>query len=115
MAHTTESHLTGTFEARAERQLRHTKLPLVLGSAMDRLTVARGVAFDQTDLQALRSAGEAIRAHTIVNLADYLDRFADAAGARGIRVFFARDGAEAVDHITGVLRRRGVRLVAKGK
>jgi L-lactate dehydrogenase complex protein LldF len=115
MAAMTEPQLTGTFEDRAERQLRHTELPIVLGSAMDRLTVARGAAFAQTDLQALRRAGEAIRAHTIVNLADYLDRFADAAGARGIHVFFASDGAEAVDHITGVLRRRGVRLVAKGK
>jgi L-lactate dehydrogenase complex protein LldF len=82
---------------------------------MDRLTVARRDAFAGTDLQALRRAGEAIRAHTIVNLADYLDRFADAAAARGIQVFFAADGAEAVDHITAVLRRRGVRLVAKGK
>src|SRR5207253_8078397 len=67
------------------------------------------------DLQAIRRAGEAIRSHTIVNLPDYLERFASAASERGIDVFFAADGAEAVDYIRDVVRRRDARLIAKGK
>ncbi len=110
-----DTHLTGTFEQRAERQLRDRRLPLVIGSAMDRLTASRAAAWKGLDLQEIRAAGEAIRAHTIVNLPDYLERFADAAAGRGITVFFAGDGDEAVSYIRDVCRRRGARLVAKGK
>src|SRR5205823_1718497 len=78
----TEAHLVGTFEQRADRQLQHRELPLVLGRAMDRLTVSRAEAWAGYDLQAIRRTGEAIRSHTIVNLPDYLDRFASAASER---------------------------------
>jgi L-lactate dehydrogenase complex protein LldF len=111
----TEAHLVGTFAQRAERQLEVHQLPQVLGAATDRLSVTRDAAFEGVDRQAMRVAGEAIRAHTVVNLDRYLERFASQAEARGIRVFFAADAADAVAYVRDVARRRGARLIAKGK
>jgi L-lactate dehydrogenase complex protein LldF len=108
-------HLTGTFEERAERQLRSTELPHILGRAMDRMASSRAAAFDGIDRQAMRDAGRRIRDHTIVNLTDYLERFADRAETRGTNVFFAADAAEANAYVLDIVRRRQARLVAKGK
>ncbi len=111
----TEAHLVGTFAERASRQLEDHRLPLILGSATDRLSVVRDGTFAGVDREAMRRAGEAIRAHTVVNLPDYLERFATQAEARGTRVFFAADAAEAVGYVRDVARRRGAKLIAKGK
>ncbi len=103
------------FEDRAARQLLKTSLPLIIGRATDTREGRRRAAFAGLDGPGLRAAAEAIRNHTVVNLADYLQRFANAAEAKGTKVFFAADGDEAVDYVRGVIRSRGARLVAKGK
>lgn len=82
---------------------------------MDNVLERRATAFEGSDLEAMRRAGEAIRAHTVARLDEYLERFADRAEDRGINVFFADTAAEAVDHVRNVLDRRGIRLVTKGK
>jgi L-lactate dehydrogenase complex protein LldF len=105
----------GGFEARSVRQLAKTHLPLIIGRATDTREGRRRAAFAPLDGPGLRDAAEAIRSHTIVNLPDYLERFADAASAKGTNVFFAGDGAEAVGYIRHVVRRNGARLIAKGK
>src|SRR5207253_8847132 len=73
------------FEQRAERQLTKTQLPLIIGRATDQRETRRRAAFAPLDGSGLRSAAEAVRDHTIVNLADYLERFADAAEAKGTK------------------------------
>jgi L-lactate dehydrogenase complex protein LldF len=110
-----EAERTATFEQLAHRQLQNDGLRIALGSAMDRFVANRDSAFAGADLEAMRTAGEAIRAHTITNLHRYLSEFADNAEARGTKVFFAESGNEAVEYVRSVARDRGARLVAKGK
>src|SRR5262245_61757488 len=103
------------FEDRARSQLAKTHLPLVIGRATDTREGRRRAAFATVDGRGLRRAAEAVRAHTVVNLPDYLSRFADAAEAKGTRVFFAEDAADAVEYVRRVVRGHGARLIAKGK
>jgi L-lactate dehydrogenase complex protein LldF len=114
-ARSTASSGEGTFEDRAIAQLARPGLASVIGRATDSFVDRRRQAFQGVDLEALRTAGEAVREHTVANLHRYLDRFAEAAEARGTNVFFAADGSEAVGYVRSVLARRGVRRVAKGK
>jgi L-lactate dehydrogenase complex protein LldF len=112
---TPEAEIARRFEDRATTQLRKTRLPLIIGTAVDTREARRRAFFDGYDAPGLRAAAEAVRAHVVSNLATYLERFADAAEARGTRVFFAGTGREAVDYVLGVLRDRGAGLVAKAK
>ena len=114
-AEAAEVEPAATFEERADRQLRKTNLPLIIGRATDTREARRRAAFAPLDGEGLRDAAEAVRAHTIVNLPDYLGRFADAAEAKGTRVYFAADASEAVGYVRDVVQRHGARLVAKGK
>lgn len=104
-----------TFEERAHELLREPSIGRNIGSALDRSALAREAAFDGTDLEAMRTAGEAIRAHTIANLDRYLRDWSDRAKARGTAVFFAADAAEAIAHIRDLIRGKGARQVVKGK
>ncbi len=104
-----------TFARRADRQLLKTNLPLIIGRATDTREGRRRAAFEPLDGEGLRDAAEAVRAHTIVNLPDYLERFSDAAAAKGTQVFFAADAADAVGYVRDVIQRHGARFVAKGK
>jgi L-lactate dehydrogenase complex protein LldF len=110
-----EERPAGTFEDRARTALADPTLRRNLPPAMDTIASARARAFAGADLEAMRAAGEAIRAHTVVNLPRYLDQFADAATANGMKVFFAVSAGEAVDYVRRVLRNHGARLVVKGK
>ena len=111
----TEKGLAGTFEQRAHGQLAIAGQASAIGSAMDTILGNRGRVFAGVDLEALRAEGEAIRAHTIANLATYLDRFAENAEANGTKVFFADTAAEAVGYVRSVLGEHDARLVVKGK
>ncbi len=104
-----------TFEERAHELLQDPSIGRNIGSAMDRSLAGRAALFAETDLDALRAAGEAIRAHTIASLDRYLAEWSDNAQARGTNVFFADDAAEAVTYVRDVIARRRARLVIKGK
>ncbi|MGQ0669055.1 MAG: LutB/LldF family L-lactate oxidation iron-sulfur protein [Actinomycetota bacterium] len=110
-----EAELSGTFEERAHRLLLQPTVARNIGTAMDMILGIRAGVFEGVDVEAMRAAGEAIRAHTVANLADYLDRWAENAEGRGTKVFFADTGAQAVEYVSRVLRDRGARLVVKGK
>lgn len=110
-----DAHGRGRFEDRAAAELAKPKLSRAIGRAVDTVQERRDAAFGGYDLEALRRAGEAIRAHTVARLDEYLDRFAERAEARGTVVFFAETAAEAAGYVRQTLERRGVRLVAKGK
>jgi L-lactate dehydrogenase complex protein LldF len=112
---TPEADVLRSFERRAAVQLRKRHLPLVIGKATDTREARRREIFSGLDQAGLRAAAEAVREHTLANLDRYVERFADAAESKGISVFFAGDGIEAVEHIRGIVRRRGGRLVAKAK
>ena len=104
-----------TFEERAHALLQEPSIGRNIGSAMDRSVAGRAAVFLNTDLDAIRAAGEAIRAHTIASLDRYLREWSDKAEARGTKVFFAADAADAVTYVRDVIRRRKAHLVVKGK
>src|SRR5262249_10471804 len=103
------------FEERARVQLTKTHLPLVIGRATDTREGRRRAAFAPVDGPGLRRAAEAVRAHRIVSLADYLSTFADAAESKGTKVFFADDATDAVGYVRRVVHDHDARLIAKGK
>ena len=112
---TPEAEVRPGFEQRAAGQLRKTSLPLIIGKATDSRELRRREAFAGLDLQGLRGAAEAVRAHTVANLDRYLEQFATQAASRGTKVFFAASGEEAVAYIRDVVRERGRPLVVKAK
>jgi len=112
---TPEADIAARFEDRARSQLAKKHLPLIIGRATDTRDGRRRAAYAPLDEPALRDAAEAVRTHTVANLPTYLERFAEAAGARGTKVFFAADAREAVDHIRSVVAAAGASVVAKGK
>src|SRR6476661_1697162 len=85
----TADAMPDSFEGRARQQLTKTQLPLIIGQATDGREQRRRAAFAALDGPGLRRAAEAVRAHTVVNLADYLERFAAAAEGKGTKIFFA--------------------------
>ena len=107
--------LGATFEERAHALLAQPQIGRNLATAMDRSVGLRTAVFEGIDVEAMRDAGEAIRAHTISNLDRYLGEWAEKMQARGTNVFFAADAAEAVGYVRDVVRRRDARLVVKGK
>ncbi|HEV8571517.1 MAG TPA: LutB/LldF family L-lactate oxidation iron-sulfur protein [Actinomycetota bacterium] len=110
-----DAHGRGRFEDRAAVELAKPRLARAIGRAVDTVQERRDAAFAGYDLEAMRRAGEGIRAHTVARLDEYLDRFADHAEARGTNVFFAETAAEAAGYVREVLEHRGVRVVVKGK
>lgn len=67
------------------------------------------------DWEAWRARGAAIRAHTIENLDFYLAEFARNLEARGGRVHFAADVAEARAIVLEIARASGAKLAVKSK
>jgi L-lactate dehydrogenase complex protein LldF len=67
------------------------------------------------DWEALRAAAEAIKAHTLSRLADYLEEFERNAAAAGATVWFARDAAEHNAIVHRILSERGVTRLVKSK
>jgi L-lactate dehydrogenase complex protein LldF len=67
------------------------------------------------DWEALRERAEAIKAHTLSRLGDYLEEFERNATARGATVHWARDGEQHNRIVHRILADRGVKLVVKSK
>lgn len=67
------------------------------------------------DWEALRDAAARIKAHTLSNLAGYLEEFERNALALGARVHWARDAAEHNAIVHGILAERGVTRLVKSK
>jgi L-lactate dehydrogenase complex protein LldF len=112
---TPETEIRHRFEDRAREQLRMRRLPVIIGRAVDAREARRHEAFAPYDLEGLRDAAEAVRAHTLGRLDHYLERFSERAEAKGTKVFFAATGREAVEYVRDVVASQGARLVAKGK
>ena len=65
--------------------------------------------------EALREAASQIKAHTLSRLDDYLVQFERAAQENGVRVHWAKDGAEHNRIVHGILEKHGARRVVKSK
>jgi L-lactate dehydrogenase complex protein LldF len=65
--------------------------------------------------EALRTAAEGIKAHTLSRLGEYLEAFERKAVANGIQVHWARDGEEHNRIVHGILERHHVTLLVKSK
>jgi L-lactate dehydrogenase complex protein LldF len=63
----------------------------------------------------LRKHAGAIKQHTLDHLDAYLERWIDAAEARGTKVHYAKDAAEANAIVLGIAASRGCRLCVKAK
>ena len=66
------------------------------------------------DPEAARELGAVIRAETVAKLPELLEEFEKNATARGARVVWARDAAEANRFIVGLARENGIAFVTKG-
>lgn len=67
------------------------------------------------DYQELREQACLIKRHTLENLDHYLEQFEAQVTARGGTVIWAREGAEVVEFLTELARRRNARLIVKSK
>lgn len=74
---------------------------------------ARVAAFQ--DWESARTAAAAVKRGALDRLDEHLAAFADRFEARGGKVFFAADAAEARQYVLEVVRRRGAKRVVKSK
>jgi len=68
-----------------------------------------------TDWQSARAAAASAKFEAINHLDKYLVEFTDKLAARGTKVFWASNGAEASDYIASVARNANVRKIIKSK
>lgn len=97
------------FTANDERAHWHDQSLWFVRSKRDRM------AQSLPEWEALRETASAIKAHTIANLADYLERFERQATRLGAKVHWARDAAEHNEIVLRILRQHQVRTLAKSK
>ncbi len=84
--------------------------------AMDGLMAKRAALFaDPAEWRALRALGAAVRARTLANLPELLERLEERCQANGITVHWAETAAEANAAVLAILRARGATRVVKGK
>jgi L-lactate dehydrogenase complex protein LldF len=67
------------------------------------------------DAPQLRERAYHIKRETMANLDRYLEQMADAVEARGGKVFFARDGEDAVRYVGELAREKSARIITKSK
>jgi L-lactate dehydrogenase complex protein LldF len=65
--------------------------------------------------ETLRDTASAIKAHTISNLANYLEEFERNATALGAKIHWARNAAEHNEIVRDILRDHGIKKVVKSK
>ena len=110
---TPQSH---RFPSLAGRALADEGLRVALDRARQGFIGNRRKAVDALpEFEALRGAARRIKDHTLANLDLYLERFEAEVAARGGRVHWAADAAEARAAVLAVCRRAGARTVTKGK
>lgn len=106
----------GYFDDRAAGAIRDAGLQSSLKALQQGFVGNRRRAVEAfPDFEGLRSAGQAIRDHTLEHLDYYLEKYEAEVVRRGGQVHWARDAAEAREIILGLCARAGARLVTKGK
>lgn len=96
--------------------LRNPQLRKNVAHAIDVIQSKRAkLVVEKTDWQALRTAGAALKDHTLENLGAYLEQFEERCTAAGGHVHWAADAAEARQIILNLLREENVDEVIKIK
>ena len=111
-------HLRGgePFPVAARRALADTQLRRNLGKATRTIRAKRAaVVGELPDWEALRDAGQAIKAETMAHLGRYLEQLEEQVTARGGVVHWARDATEANEIVTGLVRATGSAEAVKVK
>jgi L-lactate dehydrogenase complex protein LldF len=110
------SLVDGDFAARSTAAVADAPLVRAVRHGTEQMSRARLVALDRlADPDAVRDAARAARTRTLSGLRDHLAAWADAFEARGGRVCWATDAAQARAYILDVVRGAGARRVVKGK
>ncbi|BAS29307.1 LutB/LldF family L-lactate oxidation iron-sulfur protein [Limnochorda pilosa] len=108
--------LNGGVRTRARRALADTGTRQALAATAGRFRGARvQAAAEYGDFDALRDHGQALRAHTIEHLSEYLALLRRQVESAGGHVHFASTAREAVDAVMQVVRQRRARRVTKSK
>lgn len=104
------------FEQNVRRALGNAGLQRAMARAKSGFIDKRRAAVSALpEFEALREQAAAIKAHTLENLADYLERFERQVHATGGRVHWARTPEEACEAVLAICREAGARTVTKGK
>ena len=107
---------TKEFNRTAATALKDEKVQANLLGLYNGFHQARQRAADATpNWEDMRERARAIKDHTVANLDHYLEQVHANVTKAGGKVFFARDAAAANGYILELARRRGVKLVIKGK
>ena len=110
-----QSH-TKDFRQGAGAALSDPKIQANLEGLYNGFHQARIDASDQTpDWEALQDKGRAIKAHTLDNLAYYLEMVERNVIASGGHIYFARDAEAASNYVVNLAKERGIELVIKAK
>jgi L-lactate dehydrogenase complex protein LldF len=105
-----------SFPVAARRSLADSQLRRNLAHATSTIREKRArVVSELDDWQALREAGESIKAHTMATLPEQLERLEASVQRAGGTVHWARDGAEANAIVARIAREHGSREVIKVK
>ncbi len=111
-------HLRGRqpFPVAARRALADAQLRHNLGNATQTIRAKRArVVAELPDWEALRDAGQAIKAEAIAHLDSYLEQLETNVTLRGGTVHWARDAGEACQIVTGLVSATGASEVVKVK
>jgi len=108
------------FKARAAAQLANAGLQANLNKVRGKFVDKRRVAIADFcaqggDFEALREAGMELRDRVLRDLDLWLEKFETRATARGAKVLWAKDGAEACRLIVAIAKRHGVQKATKSK
>jgi iron-sulfur cluster protein len=105
----------GALEERVRRRLRQGPVRGLYAAMLRGLRGRAKAIAEMGDYEAFRSEARRIKERSIERLSELVDVFSRNAEERGVRVYFARDGDEAVKIIAGIARDARARLVAKSK
>jgi len=105
------------FRAASKKALADAGLKQALGRLGTHFVQRRLDSIDRYggDWEALREQGRAIRDYALTHLDTLLETFERAVTARGGKVHWARDAAEARAIVLAILKENGARTVTKGK
>jgi L-lactate dehydrogenase complex protein LldF len=105
------------FPQTARKALHDARLQSALTHLKEGFQVKRAAAFASFPIpfEPLREQGRAIKDSALSRLGELLIQFETQVQANGGHVHWARDGAEARDIVTNILKERGARTVTKGK
>ncbi len=110
--------MRGAYEEKIHEAVTDRRLQLAISNATGRMVMGRRMAVAPAVLpeyEELREHARRIKEHTLDHLDYYLEQVEANVTARGGKVVYAADGAEACDFVVRLAKQRGVKLVVKSK